>query len=150
MRLLVQRVSWAEVRVADRLVGRIEKGLLVLVGFGTGDTPGLLPKAAHKLVNLRVFSDEEGRMNLSLREVGGGLLVVSQFTLYGELRKGFRPSFVGAAPPEQARSLYEAFLGELRRQAPDIPVETGEFGAKMAVSLCNDGPVTLWLEFEEV
>ncbi len=150
MRLLVQRVSWAEVRVADRLVGRIEKGLLVLVGFGTGDTPGLLPKAAHKLVNLRVFSDEEGRMNLSLREVGGGLLVVSQFTLYGELRKGFRPSFVRAAPPEQARSLYEAFLEELRRQAPDIPVETGEFGAKMAVSLCNDGPVTLWLEFEEV
>jgi D-tyrosyl-tRNA(Tyr) deacylase len=150
MRLLVQRVSWAEVRVADRLVGRIEKGLLVLVGFGTGDTPGLLLKAAHKLVNLRVFSDEEGRMNLSLREVGGGLLVVSQFTLYGELRKGFRPSFARAAPPEQARSLYEAFLEELRRQAPDIPVETGEFGAKMAVSLCNDGPVTLWLEFEEV
>jgi D-tyrosyl-tRNA(Tyr) deacylase len=150
MRLLVQRVSWAEVRVADRLVGRIEKGLLVLVGFGTGDTPGLLPKAAHKLVNLRVFSDEEGRMNLSLREVGGGLLVVSQFTLYGELRKGFRPSFARAAPPEQARSLYETFLEELRRQAPDIPVETGEFGAKMAVSLCNDGPVTLWLEFEEV
>ena len=150
MRLLVQRVSWAEVRVADRLVGRIEKGLLVLIGFGTGDTPGLLPKAAHKLVNLRVFSDEEGRMNLSLREVGGGLLVVSQFTLYGELRKGFRPSFVRAAPPEQARGLYETFLEELRRQAPDIPVETGEFGAKMAVSLCNDGPVTLWLEFEEV
>ncbi len=150
MRLLVQRVSWAEVRVADRLVGRIEKGFLVLVGFGTGDTLGLLPKAAHKLVNLRVFSDEEGRMNLSLREVGGGLLVVSQFTLYGELRKGFRPSFVRAAPPEQARGLYQAFLEELRRQAPDIPVETGEFGAKMAVSLCNDGPVTLWLEFEEV
>ena len=150
MRLLVQRVSWAEVRVADWLVGRIEKGLLVLVGFGTGDTPGLLLKAAHKLVNLRVFSDEEGRMNLSLREVGGGLLVVSQFTLYGELRKGFRPSFVRAAPPEQARGLYETFLEELRRQAPDIPVETGEFGAKMAVSLCNDGPVTLWLEFEEV
>ncbi len=150
MRLLVQRVSWAEVRVEERLVGRIEKGLLVLVGFGAGDTLAVLPKAAHKLVNLRVFSDREGRMNLSLREVGGGLLVVSQFTLYGELRKGFRPSFVGAAPPERARSLYEAFLEELRRQVPGVLIETGEFGAKMTVSLCNDGPVTLWLEFEGV
>ena len=150
MRLLVQRVSWAEVRVEDRLVGRIEKGLLVLVGFGARDTLVVLPKAAHKLVNLRVFSDREGRMNLSLREVGGGLLVVSQFTLYGELRKGFRPSFVEAAPPERARSLYEAFLEELRRQVPGVLIETGEFGAKMTVSLCNDGPVTLWLEFEGV
>jgi len=150
MRLLVQRVSWAEVRVEERLVGRIEKGLLVLVGFGVGDTPGVLPKAAQKLVNLRIFSDAEGRMNLALREVGGGLLVVSQFTLYGELRKGYRPSFTGAAPSERARALYEAFLEELKRQAPDVPVQTGEFGAKMAVSLCNDGPVTLWLEFGEV
>jgi D-tyrosyl-tRNA(Tyr) deacylase len=148
MRLLIQRVSWAEVKVGDRLVGQIGKGLLVLVGFGEGDTPEILPKAAHKLIHLRIFPDVEGRMNLSVREVGGGLLVVSQFTLYGELKKGFRPSFVRAAKAEKALSLYEAFLKELRHQAPDLPVESGEFGAMMAVSLCNDGPVTLWLEFE--
>ena len=148
MRLLIQRVSWAEVKVGDRLVGQIGKGLLVLVGFGEGDTPEILPKAAHKLIHLRIFPDAEGRMNLSVREVGGGLLVVSQFTLYGELKKGFRPSFVRAAKAEKALSLYKAFLKELRHQAPDLPVETGEFGAMMAVSLCNDGPVTLWLEFE--
>jgi len=148
MRLLVQRVAWAEVRVQERLVGQIQKGLLVLVGFGEADTPELLPKAVHKLIHLRIFSDSEGRMNLSLREVNGSLLVVSQFTLYGELKKGFRPSFARAAPAEKALSLYEAFLGEIRRQAPDILLQTGEFGALMSVSSCNEGPVTLWLEFE--
>ena len=146
MRLLIQRVSWAEVQVDERPVGHIQKGLLVLVGFSEGDTPALLPKAAHKLIHLRIFSDSEGRMNRSLREVGGGLLVVSQFTLYGELKKGFRPSFARAAPAEKAFPLYEAFIEEIRRQAPDLPVQTGEFGAIMKVSLCNDGPVTLWLE----
>ncbi len=146
MRLLIQRVSWAAVRVDERPVGHIQKGLLVLVGFSEDDTPALLPKAAHKLIHLRIFSDSEGRMNLSLREVSGGLLVVSQFTLYGELKKGFRPSFARAAPAEKALPLYEAFIQEIRRQAPDLPVQTGEFGAIMKVSLCNDGPVTLWLE----
>jgi D-tyrosyl-tRNA(Tyr) deacylase len=146
MRLLIQRVSWAAVSVEGREVGRIGQGLLVLVGFGQEDTPEKLPKAAHKLINLRVFSDEEGRMNRSCLEVGGGLLVVSQFTLYGELKKGFRPSFTQAAPGPEALSLYEAFVAELRRAAPEIAVETGQFGAIMAVSLCNEGPVTLWLE----
>ncbi len=148
MRLLIQRVSWAEVKVHERITGQIQKGLLILVGFGENDTPDILPKAAHKLIHLRVFPDSEGRMNRSLQEVGGEMLVVSQFTLYGELKKGFRPSFAKAASAEKARALYEAFLREIQRQAPEIRLQTGEFGAHMAVSSCNDGPVTLWVELE--
>lgn len=147
MRLLIQRVSEASVSVGGEIVGQIEKGLLVLVGFKTGDTPAVLPKVAHKLLHLRIFEDSQGRMNRSLLEVGGGLLVVSQFTLYGKLEKGFRPSFIEAAPAETALNLYEAFLAELRHQAPNIPLATGRFGAMMQVRLCNYGPVTLALEF---
>lgn len=147
MRLLIQRVSEASVSVDGEIVGQIEKGLLVLVGFKTGDTPAVLPKAAHKLLHLRIFEDSQGRMNRSLLEVGGGLLIVSQFTLYGKLEKGFRPSFIEAAPAETALSLYEAFLAELRHQAPNLPLATGRFGALMEVHLCNYGPVTLALEF---
>ncbi len=147
MRLLIQRVSQAWVVVEGQEVGRIGQGLLGLVGFQRTDTPDLLPKAVHKLVNLRVFSDAEGRMNRSLIEVGGSLLIVSQFTLYGVLEKGFRPSFSQAAPAPQALALYEAFLAEIRRAAPQVPLQTGRFGALMQVHLCNDGPVTLWLDF---
>lgn len=147
MRLLIQRVAHASVEVEGEIVGAIEKGLLVLVGFHTQDTTEVLPKAAHKLLHLRIFSDEQGKMNLSVRDVQGALLVVSQFTLYGRLEKGFRPSFTDAAPAEKALALYEAFLAELHKQAPDIPLQAGRFGAMMRVSLLNDGPVTLMLEF---
>ncbi|MCS7154006.1 MAG: D-aminoacyl-tRNA deacylase [Bacteroidia bacterium] len=148
MRLLIQRVSHASVEVEGEIVGAIQKGLLVLVGFRQGDTAALLPRAAHKLLHLRVFPDEQGKMNRSVKEVNGGLLIVSQFTLYGRLEKGFRPSFTDAAPAEEARVLYEAFVAELRRQGEGIRIETGRFGAMMKVLLLNDGPVTLLLEFE--
>ncbi|MCX7605698.1 MAG: D-aminoacyl-tRNA deacylase [Bacteroidia bacterium] len=147
MRLLIQRVSHARVEVEGETVGQIAKGLLVLVGFHREDDLGILPKAVHKLLHLRVFEDSDGKMNLALREVGGSLLIVSQFTLYGRLEKGFRPSFTEAAPGDQAFRLYEAFLREIHAQAPDIPLATGRFGAHMKVEACNYGPVTLWLEF---
>lgn len=147
MRLLIQRVSQAKVEVAGEIVGAIEQGLLVLVGFHREDTPALLSKAVHKLLHLRIFPDEGGKMNRSLLDVGGSLLIVSQFTLYGRLEKGFRPSFIEAAPAEKAHHLYEAFIQEVRRQAPQVPIATGQFGAMMEVSLINSGPVTIWLEF---
>ncbi|MCX8112440.1 MAG: D-aminoacyl-tRNA deacylase [Bacteroidia bacterium] len=147
MRLLVQRVAQASVEVDGQIIGAIQRGLLVLIGFHKEDTLDLLPQAAHKLLNLRIFSDEAGKMNRSVREVSGSLLIVSQFTLYGRLEKGFRPSFIEAAPGDVAHSLYEAFLAELRRQAPDVSVQTGRFGAMMKVHLTNDGPVTVLLEF---
>ncbi|MCS7189529.1 MAG: D-aminoacyl-tRNA deacylase [Bacteroidia bacterium] len=147
MRLLIQRVSSAEVKVGERITGKIERGLLVLVGFHHADNEALLHKAAHKVLHLRIFEDNEGRMNRSLLDVGGSLLVVSQFTLYGRLEKGFRPSFIEAAPAEKARQLYEAFLAELRSQASHLHIATGEFGAFMHVYLCNYGPVTIILEF---
>jgi D-tyrosyl-tRNA(Tyr) deacylase len=119
---------------------------LVFVGFAPTDTPDVLRWMAHKLVNLRIFPDESGRMNRSVQDVGGGLLIVSQFTLYGDVRRGFRPSFTDAAAPEQARQLYEAFLVLCREQP--VPVASGVFGAMMEVELLNDGPVTLWIERE--
>lgn len=147
MRLLIQRVARASVKVEGQIVGAIEKGLLVLVGFHVQDTPAVLPKAAHKLLNLRIFEDEVGKMNRSVLEIGGGLLIVSQFTLYGKLEKGFRPSFIEAAPAPLAQSLYNAFIEELRQQSPQTPIATGVFGAFMEVELLNYGPVTIQLEF---
>ena len=144
MRVVVQRVSRAEVRIDGRVVGRIGRGLLLLVGFKADDSDGALSWMADKVVGLRIFSDDEGKMNRSLGEVGGGLLVVSQFTLYGDVQKGRRPSFIDAAPPPIAIPLYEKFVSLLRAQAADV--ETGEFGAMMDVELVNDGPVTLLLE----
>lgn len=141
MRAVVQRVSRAEVRVEGRGVGRIGAGLVTLAAFAPGDGEEELAWMAEKLWGLRVFPDEDGRMNVSLREVGGGLLVVSQFTLYGDVSRGRRPSFVGAASPERARALYERFVAACR--AVGSPVESGEFGAMMEVELVNDGPVTL-------
>jgi D-tyrosyl-tRNA(Tyr) deacylase len=145
MRVLIQRVSRAEVRIADRVTGRIPHGLLLLVGFKADDQEATLSWMADKIVGLRIFPDDEDKMNRSLDEVGGGLLVVSQFTLYGDVRKGRRPSFLDAAQPDIAIPLYNRFIELLRGQSKG-PVETGEFGAMMDVELVNDGPVTLWLE----
>ena len=145
MRVLLQRVQRAAVHVDGEAVGVIDGGLLLLVGFRAGDDPAVMTWMADKVLGLRVFRDDEGRMNRSLVEVGGSLLVVSQFTLYGDARKGRRPSYIDAAPPEQAEALYRAFLTMLRAKT-DLPVQEGRFGAMMEVSLVNDGPVTLMLE----
>jgi D-tyrosyl-tRNA(Tyr) deacylase len=149
MRVLLQRVARAEVRVAGgggdrRLSGRIGRGFLVLVGFTHTDGEEQLDWMADKVLGLRVFPDADDKMNRALAEVDGSLLVVSQFTLYGDARKGRRPSFIDAARPETAIPLYERFVALLRGRG--VHVETGEFGAMMDVELVNDGPVTLWLE----
>jgi D-tyrosyl-tRNA(Tyr) deacylase len=144
MRIVLQRVSQASVAVDGNIVGQIGRGVLLLVGVGKGDTEKDSVYLAEKIVNLRVFPDERGKMNLSLLDIGGSALVVSQFTLYGDCSKGRRPGFDGAAPPELAKQLYEDFVGRLR--AAGVKVETGVFQASMAVSLVNDGPVTFVLE----
>jgi D-tyrosyl-tRNA(Tyr) deacylase len=144
VKVVVQRVSRASVTIGDRVAGAIERGLLVLVGFTAGDDPAAADWMAQKLVGLRIFADEDGKMNCSVQDVGGGVLVVSQFTLYGDASKGRRPSFIRAADPSQAIPLYDAFVAALRAQ--DVPVETGEFGAMMDVELVNDGPVTLVID----
>jgi len=144
VRAVVQRVSRAAVRVDGQTVGAIARGFVVLVGFAPADDEAALAWMAEKLAGLRVFGDAEGKMNLGIQEVGGAMLVVSQFTLYGDASKGRRPSFVGAAPPEQAEALYERFVALLRERG--VRVETGRFRAMMDVELVNDGPVTLLLE----
>lgn len=144
MRVLLQRVSRAEVRVDERTTGRIGRGYLLLVGLTHGDDEARLSWMADKVAGLRLFADGEGKMNLALADVGGAVLVVSQFTLYGDAAKGRRPSFIDAARPEEAIPLYERFIALLRSHG--LLVETGEFGAMMQVDLINDGPVTLWLE----
>lgn len=146
MRCVIQRSGPARVTVDGRVAGAIERGLVVLAAFAAGDTEVELDWMARKLPALRIFADDEGRMNRSLREVGGGILLVSQFTLYGDCRKGNRPSFTGSAPPGLAEDLYERFGGLLRRQWPQVA--EGEFGAMMQVDLVNDGPVTLVIERE--
>jgi D-aminoacyl-tRNA deacylase len=148
MRAVVQRVTHAAVTVesaaGSTIAGEIGPGLLVLLAAGEGDSATEARWLAHKIANLRIFSDAEGKMNLSVQAVGGSALVVSQFTLYGDIRRGFRPSFVKAAPPEIAEELVDIFVEALR--AADIPVATGVFRAHMQVSLVNDGPVTIILE----
>jgi D-tyrosyl-tRNA(Tyr) deacylase len=141
MRAVVQRVSRARVVVGQEVVGEIGRGLLILLGITHADTPQQAEWLADKIVSLRVFEDDEGKMNRGVAEVGGAVLVVSQFTLYGDCRKGRRPSFVDAAPPEIAIPLYEAFVAGVR--AHGIKAATGRFGAMMDVELVNDGPVTL-------
>jgi D-aminoacyl-tRNA deacylase len=143
MRALLQRVSRASVSVEGVTIGQIGAGLAILLGVRTGDTDENAAWLAEKAVNLRIF-EHEGRFDLSLLDVGGAALVVPQFTLYGDARRGRRPSFSDAAPPEQASELYERFCQHLRRHG--IPVETGSFGAHMLVEILNDGPVTLWLD----
>jgi len=148
MRAVVQRVKRAEVRVEGQVVGRVGHGLLVLVGIEKHDTQEIGMALAEKIANLRLFDDEQGRMNRSLLETGGGVLCVPQFTLYGDCRKGRRPSYDRAAAPEVARPLYEAFVESLRAQG--VEVQTGQFQAMMEVELVNDGPVTLLLDSDRL
>jgi D-tyrosyl-tRNA(Tyr) deacylase len=148
VKVVVQRVSRAEVRVGGKTVGKIGLGFVILVGFAHADSEDALTWMADKILGLRLFRDAEEKMNLALGDVGGAVLVVSQFTLYGDASKGRRPSFVDAAPPEVAIPLYERFVALLRERGAGsgTRVETGQFGAMMEVELVNDGPVTLILE----
>lgn len=144
MRACIQRVSQAQVVVDAESTGQIDEGLLVLLGVAESDTEDELRWLADKIINLRIFPDDEGKMNRSLLDMGGAMLVVSQFTLYGDCRKGRRPSFISAAPPEKAEQMYEEFVTYSAGQG--VRVETGRFRADMKVSLTNDGPVTLWID----
>jgi D-tyrosyl-tRNA(Tyr) deacylase len=144
MRAVIQRVASASVTVEGQVVGAIGAGLLVLLGVGQGDTEADADYLAEKIAHLRIFEDAEGKMNVSLLETGGGALVISQFTLYGDARKGRRPSFSSAAPPDEADRLYQYCCSRLH--ALGVPVEMGVFQAHMAVALVNDGPVTILLE----
>jgi D-tyrosyl-tRNA(Tyr) deacylase len=144
MRAVVQRVAYARVEVGGEVVGAIERGLLAYVGFGRGDTDEDRAWVLQKVVTLRVFEDEQGKMSKSLADVGGALLLVSQFTLYGDLRRGRRPSFDDAMPPEEAERAYDAAVLEAR--AMGVRVETGRFRADMKVISLNDGPVTIWID----
>lgn len=144
MKIVLQRVSEAEVRVGDDVVGQIGRGLVLLLGVGRQDGEEQARYLAEKCLNLRIFEDSEGKMNRSLLDMGGEILAISQFTLYGDTRKGRRPGFTDAAPPEHAEPLYERFVELLR--AAGVKVETGRFGARMSVRIHNDGPVTLILE----
>lgn len=145
MRVVLQRVSEGSVTVDGEVTGQIEAGLVLLVGFTHSDTEAELRWMADKIVGLRIFPDEEGKMNRALSDTAGGVLVVSQFTVYGDTRKGRRPSFIKAAPPDISVPLYEQFVAMMRDRVTG-PVETGRFGAMMDVALVNDGPVTLVLE----
>ena len=149
MRAVVQRVSRAKVTVGDRVTGAIGRGLMVLLGAGQGDTDDDLAYIVDKIAHLRIFADDAGKMNRSVLDVGGGVLVVSQFTLYGDARQGRRPAFTGALEPAAARALCEQALVGLR-EAGVTRVETGEFAAHMAVELVNDGPVTILLDSEKL
>ncbi len=144
MRVLLQRAKWGKVTVEGKTIAEIGQGVVLLVGVTHGDGEAEARYLAQKIANLRIFEDEAGKLNLSLLDVKGEALVVSQFTLYADTRKGRRPAFVAAARPEIASPLIERFAALL--EAEGVPVQTGEFGAHMEVSLCNDGPVTIWLE----
>jgi D-aminoacyl-tRNA deacylase len=148
MRAVVQRVTKASVTVEDSTVGSIGLGLLVLLGVSRSDTVASADYMVEKLLGLRIFDDHDGKMNLSVRDVGGAVLVVSQFTLFGDVRRGKRPSFDDAARPEEARVLYEYVVGKIREQG--IECSTGEFQAMMDVSLVNDGPVTILIDSEKM
>lgn len=149
MRVVIQRVRWAKVTVDGRVVGEIESGLAVLLGVGRGDGDDEVALLSRKLVDLRIFSDENDKMNRSLLDVGGGCLVVSQFTLYADVRRGRRPFFGDAEDPARAREVCDAFAQALRQHGV-ARVATGEFGAMMQVELCNDGPVTIVLDSAEL
>lgn len=148
MRAVVQRVTSAHVIVDGSVTGQIGCGLMVLIAVGRGDTVETAGSVAERIVNLRIFSDGEGKMNRSLRDIGGALLAVSQFTLYGDARGGRRPSFIQAAPPELGKSLYEEFVRAVA--ARGVPVATGVFQAHMAVEIVNDGPVTILIDSDKL
>lgn len=141
MKIVVQRVSKAEVKIDDKIIGKANKGLLLFVGFSKDDEEKDLKYFVDKILNLRIFEDESGKMNLSVSEINGDILSVSQFTLYGDIKKGRRPSFIEAAEPEKANKLYEKFNDQLKKSG--LNIETGIFGGDMKVSLINDGPVTI-------
>lgn len=147
MRVVIQRVKQAKVVVEEEVVGEIDHGLVVLLGVTHGDQEKDIDYLVNKIIHLRIFSDEDGKMNLSLKDVGGSLLSVSQFTLYGDTRKGRRPNFMDAAPPEEAKRLYELFNEKVKESG--VPVETGIFAEMMEVHLTNDGPVTLIIDSQE-
>ncbi len=144
MKFVIQRVQQASVLVDEACIGKIGKGFLVLIGIGKEDTKEIADQLIKKMIQLRIFEDENGKTNLALKDVDGSLLLVSQFTLYANCKKGNRPSFVDAAPPDLANDLYEYIISECKKQIPYV--ETGEFGADMKVSLVNDGPFTVILE----
>ncbi len=144
MRAVLQRVTRAKVTVANEIVGEIGNGLVVLLGVARDDQNGDAEYLAAKITALRIFDDAEGKMNLSVKEIDGGVLVISQFTLYGDVRRGLRPSWIDAAPPEMAKPAYEFFVSEVRKQL--TKVATGSFGAMMQLELVNDGPVTILLD----
>jgi len=148
MRAVVQRVSRAQVAVREKIVGKISRGLLVLLGVAQTDSEADAEYLADKIVRLRIFEDENGKMNLDAASIGGEILVVSQFTLYGDVRRGKRPSFDAAASPDRARQLYEYFVERIR--ATGIPCETGRFQEMMQVELVNEGPVTILLDSSKV
>jgi D-tyrosyl-tRNA(Tyr) deacylase len=145
MRVVIQRVQKASVEIQGQIVGEINQGLLLLLGIETEDNKGDADYLVQKISNLRIFSDADGKMNLSIQDVGGQILVVSQFTLHAATRKGNRPSYIRAARPEQAIPIYEYFLSELQKTSPSI-IQTGQFGADMQVALVNDGPVTIIMD----
>jgi D-aminoacyl-tRNA deacylase len=147
VRALLQRAARASVRVDGKTVGEIGPGLLILLGIGPGDTDAVADELAGRVAQLRIFRDDEGRTNLSLVEIGGAALVVSQFTLYADTRHGRRPGFTGAAAPELAERLYERFAASIR--GTGVEVATGSFGAEMSVELVNDGPFTIWLDTDD-
>lgn len=144
MKFVIQRVTEASVTVDNEVVGKIDKGYMVLIGVGKNDTTDEADKLVKKMIGLRIFADENGKTNLSLKDVDGQLLLVSQFTLYADCRKGNRPSFVESGDPQKAEELYEYIISECKKQVP--VVEKGVFGGDMKVSLCNDGPFTIILE----
>ena len=148
MRFVIQRVKKASVSVGEETVGEIKKGYLVLIGVSEEDTETAADKMIRKMIGLRLFEDEAGKTNLSLADVGGSLLLVSQFTLYANCRKGNRPSFIEAGKPEKANALYEYIIRECRKTVPEV--QTGRFGAEMEVSLVNDGPFTILLDSEKL
>ena len=148
MRFVIQRVTRASVTIEERVAGQIRDGFLVLIGVEDSDTQEIADKMIRKMLGLRIFADEQGKTNLSLADVNGQLLLVSQFTLYADCKKGNRPSFVKAGPPDMAKAMYEYVIGECRKQIS--VVETGEFGADMKVELLNDGPFTILLDSAEI
>ena len=149
MKLVIQRVKESKVEIDGKIKGKIGRGLNILLGVSPLDDISDVKKAADKTVNLRIFEDNEGKMNLSLLDIKGDILVISQFTLYADIRKGRRPSFTGAAHPEMAKKLYEEFIKYIK-ETTNLKVETGEFGADMKVSILNDGPVTIILDSKEL
>lgn len=148
MKIVLQRVTHSSVEIEGKINGQINKGLMVLVGFASDDTTAIIDKMIDKLINLRIFEDEQGKMNRSLMDVNGSILSISQFTLYADCKRGRRPGFTDAARPEIAIPLYDYFNQELKEKG--IDVETGIFGADMKVSLLNDGPVTIILDSQEI